>query len=83
MLLVLDSIPNWDKTQQLCDRVISGNPFLVAYRPDQYKTQKICNKAVYDSITVLKPIPNWFVTSKMIKGRFSTLHADENKFYFN
>ena len=28
-------------------------------------------------------VPNWFVTSKMIKQLFTTLYADENILYFN
>ena len=31
----------------------------------------------------MKLIPDWFVTGKMVKKRFTTLHADENILYFN
>ena len=31
----------------------------------------------------MKLIPDWFVTSKMIKKRFTALCADENILYFN
>ena len=31
----------------------------------------------------MKLIPDWFVTSKMIKKLYTTLYADENVFYFN
>ena len=40
------------------------------------------DEAVEDSIATLKLIPNWFVTSKMIKNFFTALYADENILYF-
>ena len=43
----------------------------------------MCDEAVDDSLAKLKLIPDWFVTSKMIKKRFAALYADENILYFN
>ena len=51
----------------MCGRVVSEDPFLIVYCPDKYKTQKMCDKAVDDSLAALKLIPDWFVASKMIK----------------
>ena len=31
----------------------------------------------------MKLIPDWFVTGKMVKKLFTTLHADESILYFN
>ena len=67
----------------MCDRVFSEDPFLIVYYPDQYETQKMCDKAVDDSLAALKLSPDWFATSKMIKELFTTLYADENILYFN
>ena len=33
----------------------------------------MCGKAVHDSLAALKHIPDWFVTSKMIKQLFTAL----------
>ena len=41
------------------------------------------DEAVDDSIATLKLIPDWFVTSKMIKKLFTALYADESICYFN
>ena len=41
------------------------------------------DEVVDDSLAALKIIPDWFVTSKMIKKLFTALYADENVFYFN
>ena len=49
------------------------------YCPDKYITQKI----VDDSLAALKLIPDWFVTSKMVKKLFTALYADENILYFD
>ena len=38
------------------------------------------NKCV---IRLLKFVPDWFVTNKMIKKLFTALYADENILYFN
>ena len=43
----------------------------------------MCEEAVDDSLARLKLIPDWFVTSKLIKKLFTALYADENILYFN
>ena len=43
----------------------------------------MCDKAVDDSLATLKLIPDWFVTSKMIKKLYTALYADKNILYFN
>ena len=37
-----------------------------------------CDEGVDDSLAALKLIPNWLVTSKMIKKNYTALYADEN-----
>ena len=51
----------------MCDKVVSENTFLIVYCPDKYKTQRMCDEAVDDCLAALKLIPDWFLTSKMIK----------------
>ena len=36
MFFVFDSIPDWYKTQEICDRVITEDPFLIVYCLDKY-----------------------------------------------
>ena len=48
----------------MCDKVVSGDPFLIVYCPDKYITQKMCEDAVDDSLAALKLIPDCFVTVK-------------------
>ena len=47
-------------------RVVSEDRFLILYYPDKYMTQKMHDKAVDASLTTLKLIPDWVVTSKMV-----------------
>ena len=43
--------------------------FLIECCPDKYKTQRMYDKAVGDSLAPLKRIPDWFIVkSKMIKS---------------
>ena len=66
----------WDKEINRCFALFGSIP-------DQYKTQKMCDRATDDLLAILKLIPDWFVTSKMIKKTFTALYADENVLYCN
>ena len=78
------SIPDWYKTQEMHHRAASEDHFLIVYCPDKYKTQKMRDKAVYDSLASLKILPNWFVTTKIIKKLLTNLYESiyENIPYF-
>ena len=43
----------------------------------------MCNKAADDFLPVLKFVPDWFVTSKIIKKLLTALYANNNILYFN
>ena len=44
---------------------------------------KKCDEAVDYFVAALKLIPDWFITSKIIKKNLTALHANENILYFN
>ena len=67
----------------MCDTVVSNDPPLIVYCPDKYITHKMCDQDVDYSLPVLKLIPYWLVTSKMIKKRFTALCANDNICYFD
>ena len=50
----------------MSDSIVSEDHFLIIYWSDKYKTQRMCDKDVDDSLAALKLIPDWFNTSKMI-----------------
>ena len=66
-----------------CDNVVSKDPFSIVYCPDKYKTQRTCDETVDNSLSALKLVSDWFVTSKQIKKVFTAFYADENILYFN
>ena len=80
---VFDSIPDRYKTQEMCDRAVSEDPFLIVYCPDIYKTQRMRDEAVDDSLAALKLIFDWSDKSKMIKKPYTSLYAEKNILYFN
>ena len=63
---VLGSVNDWYKTQEMCDKIVSGDFFMLKYFLDRYKTQGMCNKAADTFLPTLKFILDWYVTS-MIK----------------
>ena len=50
---------------------------------DRCNNQELCNKGVDDFLPALKFVPDWFITSKIIKNVLTALYADENKLNFN
>ena len=42
----------------------------------------MCHEAVDDCLAALKLIPDWFVTSKMIKKLFTALYANDGLLFF-
>ena len=43
-------IPDWYKTHEMCDRIISEDPFSIRYVSKQYITQQMCDEAVDDCL---------------------------------
>ena len=64
-------------------KVVSEDHFSIVCSPNKYITQQVCDVVANDSLAALKLIPDWFVTSKMIKKPFTALYLDENILYFN
>ena len=66
----------------MCYKVVSEDPFSIVYCSDKYITQRMCDEA-NESLAALKLIPDWLITSKMIKKLFTALHVDKNILHFN
>ena len=71
------------KKSEMCDRVISDDPFLIVYCPDKHETHRMRDKADDDCLTALKFVPDWFVKIKMIKKLLHALYTDDHINYFN
>ena len=62
----------------MCDKIVSEDSFNLQYCNDRYKTEEMCNKTVDNFLPALEFVPDWFVTSKMIKTLFAALYTDDN-----
>ena len=66
----------------MCYSVVSEDAFMIVYCRDKYKIQRMCDGAVDDCLAVLKFIPDWYVTSKILKNFDNALHANVDYFTF-
>ena len=80
MFSVFYSISDQYKPQEMYERCVSEDHFLIVYCPDKYETQGMCDEVVDDSLTAWKLVPDWFVTSKMIKILDTDLCTDDTMY---
>ena len=69
--------------QKMHDAVASEDPLSIIYCPDKYKSQRMCAEAVDDCLAVLKLVPDWFVTSKMLENLGNTLQVNDDILFYN
>ena len=50
IFFVFNSGPDWCKTEEMCDKVIYEEPFMLIYCPDRYEPHKMHDKAVDDCL---------------------------------
>ena len=63
----LEFVPDWVKTEEMCERPIEKDPWILRFVPDQYKMQEMCDKAFWEDTFSLEYIPDWFVTQQQLK----------------
>ena len=61
----ITEIPDYPKTQKVCNETMRIEPYSLAFVPDNLKTQEMCVKAVEIDPYTLRHIPNHFKTQKM------------------
>ena len=64
---MLDYILNCFKTQEMCEKTVTKQHFISKNCLDIYKTQEVCDRAVDACLLLLKYVPDWVVTKKMLK----------------
>ena len=62
-VFVLHSVPDLYKTQEMCDRDIYEESFMIIYCSYRTKTQNMYDEAIDDCLVALTLIPDWFVAS--------------------
>ena len=76
MFLIL--LPDQYKTQEMCDKVVSKEPFMLKCCLDRYETQELCDKAVDAYLPPLKFVPDWFVTNKMLGKHENVVFSNDD-----
>ena len=64
---VSTSVPDWYNTQEMCDKLVSEEFFMLKYCLDKHKSEKMCDKAVDACLSALQFVPDWFVPNKMLE----------------
>ena len=75
MFFVFDSNPD--------SLIVSEDPFFKQYCSNRYKTQRMCDEAIDDSLAASKFITDWFAATKMINKLHTAWYEDDNIPYFN
>ena len=60
----------------MCKKAVEGNPWLLKYAPDHFKTKEMCDGTVAGDAFSLQYVPDWFVTQDQVK-----LWHDDNDYY--
>ena len=60
-------VPDFSKTQEICNGAVNEWPWLLKYVPDQYKSKEMCDDVVQRYPSSLQFVPNWFATQQQIK----------------
>ena len=63
---LLENIPDYLKTQGICDKAFELWPWQLHQVLDHLKTQEIHNKAVRRGPWHLKYVPDWFMTEQQL-----------------
>ena len=67
-------------TQNVYDKFVTKEPFLLKCCPDRYKIQEMCDKAVDSYLLTLKFIPDWFVTNKILEKLDNSAFSNGDRF---
>ena len=90
--LVFHSVADRYKTQEMCDKAVFQDTFMLMNCPGRYETQKMCSpkkmkpkkdEAVDDCLAALTFFPDWFVTSKMLEKFHDALLTNDDILFFD
>ena len=65
-------------TQEMCDKIVFKESFMLKYHLDRYKTQEMCDKAIDFYLLTLKFVPDWFATSKIIEELHNAIFSNDD-----
>ena len=53
--------------KMLYHELVSGEPDMIRCVPDGFKSQDMCNDAVFEDHSLIKHLTDWFVTAEMLE----------------
>ena len=59
----------------MCKHAVKKLPYLLRYVPDQYKTQKMCDKSILENVGTLKTAPDCYKIKKCVIKLFILILA--------
>ena len=65
------------------DKAFPEDSFMLKYCLGKFETQEMSDKAVDSFLLTLKFVPDWFVTSRIIKKLYNSLLTDDNTLLFD
>ena len=63
----LKYVPDWLKTQGMCERVVKDKQGALENVSDHFKIQGMCDDAVRKRLRLLEYVPDYFVTQQQVK----------------
>ena len=70
-------------TQEICDKVVSEDCFMLKYCLDRYKTQETCDKTVDAFLPTLTFFLDWIVTKIMIQKPGDVVFSNDDAVFVN
>ena len=61
----MKDVPDHLKTQEVCNKMVEGDPWLLGDSPDHLKARGMCEKVVEDEPGTLEYVPNHFNTQRI------------------
>ena len=62
-----NSIPDWYKTQKMCDKAVLRDFFILKFGSCRYKTQEMCDKAILENAGTLKSVPSCYKNKRYVQ----------------
>ena len=61
MQCLLEFVPDYLKTEEMCGKTVDKKPLSSKFVPDGDKTQEMCNKVVQKGSYIVEYVLHWFV----------------------
>ena len=81
MQWLLEFVPDYLKTEEMCEKTVDKKPLSSKFVPDGHKTQGMCNEVVQKGSYLVKYVFHWFVLREQLKILDDYKGFRNNSFY--